>query len=52
VLSYRDDSGFWYAYAYDEAGRDLTYRNSGGYREDCTYDNDGKRTIKRTQEAA
>jgi YD repeat-containing protein len=51
LLSYRDESGFWYTYTYDAAGRVLTYRDSIGYREDYTYDADGKRTIKHSWEA-
>jgi YD repeat-containing protein len=26
VLSYRDETGFWYVYTYDVNGRILTYR--------------------------
>ena len=51
LLSYRNESGFWYVYTRDDAGRALTYRDSSGFARDYTYDDDGKRTITYTQEA-
>ena len=31
VLSYRDESGFWYVYTRDDAGRVLAYRDNSGF---------------------
>ena len=52
MLTYRHDSGFWYVYTYNEAGRVSTLIDGDGYREAYTYADDGKCTITRTQEAS
>jgi YD repeat-containing protein len=53
VLSYRDESGFWFAYTYDDDGRVVTCVNSDGhwYTYACV-DDDKNCTTTRTQEAA
>jgi YD repeat-containing protein len=52
LLSYRDESGFWFVCTRDDAGRVLTYRASDGCRDDYTYDHNDNCTITRMQEAA
>jgi YD repeat-containing protein len=42
LLSYRDDSGFWYVYTYDAAGLVLTYIDSDGHWYAYTRDDTGR----------